>query len=103
MTNNTVVCATTHKLLGIIISNDLQWNKHIDYISKKASKRPYSLKILKKVSVNRLGIVKVYLTTICRDCFFWSFVTFVIDNLVLKSCEPQFKLRTLREIRLVTF
>ena len=31
MTNNTVVCATTYKLLGIIISNDLQWNKHIDY------------------------------------------------------------------------
>ena len=103
MTNNTVVCATTHKLLGIIISNDLQWNKHIDYISEKASKRQYSLKILKKVGVNRLGIVKVYLTTICRDCFFWSFVTFVIDNLVLKSCEPQFKLRTLRKIRLVTF
>ena len=26
--------------------------------------------------------------------FFFSCVTFVIDNLVLKSCEPQFKLRT---------
>ena len=57
------------------------------------------IRILKKVGVNRLGIVKVYLTAICRDCFFWSFVTFVIDNLVLKSCEPQFKLRTLRKIR----
>ena len=76
MTNNTVVCATTHKLLGIIISNDLQWNKHIDYISEKASKRPYSLNILEKVGVNRLGIVKVYLTTICRDCFFLEFRDF---------------------------
>ena len=45
-------------------------------MSKKASKRPYSLKILKKVSVNRLGIVKVYLTTICRDCFFFEFRDF---------------------------
>ena len=44
--NNTVECVTTYKLLGIIISNDLKWHEHIDYISKKASKRLYSLKIL---------------------------------------------------------
>ena len=62
--NNTVECVTTYKLLGIIISNDLKWNEHIDYISKKASKRLYSLRILKKVGVNREGILKVYLTTI---------------------------------------
>ena len=43
--NNTVECVTTYKLLGIIISNDLRWNEHIDYISKKASKRLYSLRI----------------------------------------------------------
>ena len=61
--NNTVECVTTYKLLGIIISNDLKWNEHIDYISKKASKRLYSLRI-KKVGVNREGILKVYLTTI---------------------------------------
>ena len=62
--NNTAECVTTYKLLGIIISNDLKWNEHIDYISKKASKRLYSLRILKKVGVNREGILKVYLTTI---------------------------------------
>ena len=33
--NNTVKCVTTYNLLGIIISNDLKWNKYIDYISKK--------------------------------------------------------------------
>ena len=52
------------KILGIIISNDLKWNEHIDYVSKKASKRLYSLWILKKVGVKRGGILKVYLTTI---------------------------------------
>ena len=62
--NNTVECVTTYKLLGIIISNDLKWNEHIDYILKKASKRLYSLRILKKVGVNKEGILKVYLTTI---------------------------------------
>ena len=61
---NTVECVTTYKLLGIIVSNDLKWNEHINYISKKASKRLYSLRILKKVGVNREGILKVYLTTI---------------------------------------
>ena len=62
--NNTVECVTASKLLGIIISNYLKWNEHIDYISMKASKRLYSLRILKKVGVNREGILKVYLTTI---------------------------------------
>ena len=56
--NNTVERVTTYKLPGIIISNDLKWSWHIDYISKKASKRLYSLRILKKVGVNRDGILK---------------------------------------------
>ena len=62
--NNTVERVTTYKLLGIIISNDLKRNEHIHYLSKKASKRLYSLGILKKVVVTRGGIAKVYLTTI---------------------------------------
>ena len=44
--NNTVECVTTCKLLGIIIINNLKYNEHINYISKKASKRFYSLSIL---------------------------------------------------------
>ncbi len=31
----------TFKLLGVIISSDLTWNAHIDYICTKASKRLY--------------------------------------------------------------
>ena len=56
--NNTVECVTTYKLPGIIISSDLKWSEHTDYISKKASKRLYSLRILKKVGFNRDGILK---------------------------------------------
>ena len=62
--NNTVERVTSYKLLGIIISNDLKWGEHIDYISKKASKRLNSLTIYKKVNVDKDGILKVYLTKI---------------------------------------
>ena len=62
--DNTIERVTTYKLLGIIISNDLKWSEHIDYVSKKASRRLHSLRILKKADVNRDGILKVYLTTI---------------------------------------
>ena len=47
LSNNTAECVTTCKLLSIIISNDLKWNEHIDYISKNASKPLCSLRILK--------------------------------------------------------
>ena len=32
--DNTVKCSVnvSYKLLGIIISNDLEWNEHIDYL-----------------------------------------------------------------------
>lgn len=54
----------TYKLLGVIISDDLKWTHHIEYISKKASKHLYSLKILRRVGVASDSILKVYLTTI---------------------------------------
>ncbi len=38
----------TFKLLGVIMSSDLTWNAHIDYICTKASKRLYALRILKR-------------------------------------------------------
>ena len=38
----------TIKLLGVIISSDLSWNAHVDYICTKASKRLYPLRIRKR-------------------------------------------------------
>jgi hypothetical protein len=34
---------STYKLLGVILSDDLKWNNHIDYIVSKASKSLYGL------------------------------------------------------------
>ena len=40
----------TYKLLGVYISDDLSWNVHIEHIVKKANKRLYALRGLKKVA-----------------------------------------------------
>ena len=61
---NTVEWVNTYKRLVVIISNDLRWVHHIEYISKKASKHLYSLRILKIVGVASDSSLRVYLTTI---------------------------------------
>lgn len=52
------------KLLGVYISSDLTWSMHCDYIIKKANKRLYALRKLKKSGVPNTDIVSVYCTII---------------------------------------
>ena len=40
----------TYELLGVYISEDLSWNVHKEHIVKKANKRLYALRTLKKVA-----------------------------------------------------
>ncbi len=47
-----------------IMSSDLKWNCHVDYIIKKASKKLYSLRVLRRAGVEKDNILKVYLTTV---------------------------------------
>ena len=58
--NNTVEWVNTYKLLGVIISDDLKWTHHIEYASKKPSKRLNSLRILRRVGVDSDSILKAY-------------------------------------------
>ncbi|MGG6497586.1 UNVERIFIED_CONTAM: DUF1891 domain-containing protein, partial [Bacteroidetes bacterium 56_B9] len=46
--NQTVSIVKRAKLLGVTISNDLKWNLHVNTICKKASKRLYALRLLKR-------------------------------------------------------
>ena len=39
------------KLLGVVLSSDLKWEKHIDHICSNASKRLYALRTLKRSGV----------------------------------------------------
>ena len=50
----------SYKILGIIVSHDLTWNAYVDYISKRANKRLYAIRILKKACVPKGDIVKVH-------------------------------------------
>ena len=64
MGNKEIECVSNYKLLGVYLNEDLNWNTHIDYIFKKACKRLYSLRILRRAGVASLSILKVYLTII---------------------------------------
>ena len=52
------------KLLGVVISSDLKWNQHVDAICKKASKRLYALRLLKRSALPEDVLITVYRTII---------------------------------------
>ena len=53
-----------YKLLGVYISSDLSWNEHVDFIVKKATKRPYSLRVLRNAGVQQADLVHIYCSLI---------------------------------------
>ena len=52
------------KLLGVTFSCDLTWNKHVENIVGKASKRLYMLYQLKRAGINQSDLVSVFLSII---------------------------------------
>ena len=56
---------STFKLLGVHLSEDLTWAVHSDYIVKKANRRLYALRQLKKCKVPSADIVHIYCVPIC--------------------------------------
>lgn len=48
------------KLLGVYLSYDLTWNTHCDYIIKKALKRLYIIRQLRKAGYNKEELVTLY-------------------------------------------
>ena len=51
-------------LLGITLSNDLTWKRHVDNIVKKAGKRIYMLYQLKRAGVNQADLVTIYISVV---------------------------------------
>ena len=53
------------KLLGVTLSNDLSWNRHVGCIvKKKAAKRVYMLYQLKRAGISQLDLVTVCISVV---------------------------------------
>ena len=52
------------KLIGVTISSDLTWNKHVENIVAKAGKRVYMLYQLKRAGICQHDIVTIYVSVI---------------------------------------
>ena len=50
------------KLLGVTISSELTWNKHVENIVAKAGKRVYMLYQLKRAGIGQHDLVTIYVT-----------------------------------------
>ena len=48
------------KLLGVILRNDLSWSSNTNYMVKRANKKLWSLKRLRKLGANNKDLVDVY-------------------------------------------
>ena len=54
----------THaKLIGVILSDDLTWNMHVDSIVKKVLKG-YMLYQLKRAGIRQIDLVNVYVSVV---------------------------------------
>ena len=52
------------KLVGVILSDDLTWNMHVDSIVKNAAKRVYVLYQLKRAGIRQTDLVNVYVSVV---------------------------------------
>ena len=52
------------KILGLTVSNNLKWNKHVDEVIKKARMRLYFLSQLKKSNIATKELLQFYTTCI---------------------------------------
>ncbi|CAB4010558.1 Hypothetical predicted protein [Paramuricea clavata] len=53
-------CVSSHKVLGLIIQDDLKWNEHISMIVTKASKRLHILRVLRRGGIPPHDLITIY-------------------------------------------
>ena len=65
------------RILGLSIQDDLKWNEHVNHIVKKAGKRLYMLRLLKRSNADNSILILVYCTIIRpvleNACQVWHF------------------------------
>lgn len=53
---------TSHKVLGLVIQNNLKWNNHIEATVTKASKRLHILRVLRRGGVEMNDLTTIYIS-----------------------------------------
>ena len=64
MENISLERTESHKVLGLMIQNNLKWDLHINEIVTKASKRIHILRVLKRSGVSQSHLLRVYFALI---------------------------------------
>ena len=64
MNDKQIEVVSSAKLLGVLVSDDLKWNVHVNHICKKTATRLYFLKQLKRAKVNPKDMLLFYTTCI---------------------------------------
>ena len=62
--NTEVVRVQQNKLFGVMLSNDLKWQEHVDYVCAKGSQRLYFVRMLKRARVGPKDIVRIYVSLV---------------------------------------
>ena len=82
----------SYKLLGLHISNDLTWNLHCETVYKKAVKRLYGLRVLKKAGMSTGDLVSVYCSIVRSTVEYtspaWAALPQYLSNM-LESVQKQ--------------
>ena len=73
--NDEIEQVSSTKILGLVLSIDLTWNNHVDFMVKKANKRLFLLTLLKRADVTTEDMITIY-TSIIRPvleyaCVVW--------------------------------
>ena len=73
--NQQLELVTSHKVLGLVIQNNLKWTNHIESIVTKASKRLHILRVLRRGGVEINDLITIY-TALIRSlleycCVVW--------------------------------
>ena len=58
--NNGIERLSTNKIIGVFINIDLTLNSHVDHIYKKACKKLYFLRILRRAGVEYVALLDLF-------------------------------------------
>ena len=91
-------CVSSFKVLGVVINDQLKWQDNIDMIVKKASKRLYILRVLRRSGVPPADLLTIYFSlirsTVEYACCVW-------DKSLTKHLSGKLELVQKRAMRII--